>query len=204
MTLDNLDLVDAYRFLPYWPVVFIAIGVVKFQNPRSRMLALVSIVAGVALTVFNVGILTFSIFDFWPVIFILAGLAIVAHAFGIEAPALTTESGSTIWAILGVRKEKVTAPNYAGGRIVAFMGGCVLDLTKADMENGPAALEIIVVWGGIEIKVPEGWEVVGNTVPIMGGADIKTRAVPGGRRLIVNGLAIMGGIDIKSKAAEAI
>jgi hypothetical protein len=46
--------------------------------------------------------------------------------------------------------------------------------------------------------------VVGNTVPIMGGADIRTKAKQGGRRLIVNGLAVMAGIDIKSVAAEVI
>ncbi len=84
------------------------------------------------------------------------------------------------------------------------MGGCELDLTNADIEQGSAELEVIVVWGGIEIKVPEGWEVIGNTVPIMGGADIRTKAAPGGRRLIVNGLALMAGIDIKSKAVEAV
>ena len=203
LTLDNLDLVDAYHFLPYWPVVLIAIGIVKFQDRGSRTLGLFGIGIGALLIVFNTDLLQFSIFDFWPIALILAGLGIVARAFRAREPVLTNEAASTIWSILGVRKEKITARNYRGGRIFAFMGGCELDLTKADMENGPAELEIIVVWGGIEIKVPEGWEVVGNTVPIMGGAEIKTKAAPGGRRLIVNGLAIMAGVDIKSVAAEA-
>ncbi len=204
LTLDNLDLANADQFLPYWPVVLIAIGILKFQDRRSRTFAIIAIVAGALLTIFNIGFLSFSIFDLWPVFLILAGLGIVAHAFGFRVPTLTNESTSTIWAIFGVRKEKVTSSNYAGGRIIAFMGGCELDLTKADMADGPAELEVIVVWGGIEIKVPEGWEVVGNTVPIMGGADIRTKAAPGGRRLIVNGLAIMAGIDIKSRPTEAI
>ncbi len=203
LTLDNLDLADADRFLPYWPVVLIAIGILKLQDRRRRMFAVLAIVAGALLIVFNAGWMRYSIFDFWPILLILAGLGVVAHAFGFRAPNLSSES-SSIWAILGVRKEAITARNYAGGRIIAFMGGCELDLTKADMEQGPAEIEIIVVWGGIEIKVPEGWEVIGNTVPIMGGADIRTKAVPGGRRLIVNGLAIMAGIDIKSVAAEAV
>ena len=84
------------------------------------------------------------------------------------------------------------------------MGGCELDLTQADMDNGPAELEIVAIWGGVEIKVPEGWEVIGNTLPIMGGADIRTKAAPGGRKLVVNGVVIMAGVDIKSEAAEAI
>lgn len=204
LTLDNLDLADADRFLPYWPVVLIAIGVLKLQDRRSRTFAILAIGIGALLIVFNTGWLEFSIFDFWPIALIFAGLGIVARAFGFRAPELSSESSSTIWAVFGVRKERVTVRNYAGGRIIAFMGGCELDLRNADIEQGSAELEVMVMWGGIEIKVPEGWEVIGNTVPIMGGADIRTKAAPGGRRLIVNGLAIMGGIDIKSVPAEAI
>jgi predicted membrane protein len=204
LTLDNFDFVYADDILPYWPLVLVAIGILKFQERRNRTLALFAIGVGALLIVFNNDWLQFSIFDFWPIALIFGGLGMVARAFGFRLSDSPGEPSSTIWAIFGVRKEKVTARNFAGGRIIAFMGGCELDLTKADMEQGPAEIEIIVVWGGIEIKVPEGWEVIGNTVPIMGGAEIKTKGAPGGRRLIVNGVAIMAGIEIKSVPAEAI
>jgi predicted membrane protein len=204
LTLDNLDLADADRILPWWPVFLIAIGLLKFQDRSSRTLAIFLIGAGALLIVFNNDWLQFSIFDFWPIALVFGGLGMIARAFGFRVSNLSDEPKPTIWAILGMRKEKITASNYAGGRIIAFMGGCELDLRKADIAAGSAELEIIVIWGGIEIKVPEGWEVIGNTVPIMGGADIRTKAAPGGRRLIVNGLAIMGGVDIKSVAVEAL
>jgi len=200
LTLDNLDLVDADRFLRWWPLILIAIGLMKLQKRDSRVAALIVIAIGALLLP---DVLGFSIFDLWPVVLILAGLAILAHAFGFRASAITTGSDSTIVAILGVRKERVTTRNYRGGRIIAFMGGCELDLTQADMESGPAELEILAMWGGVEIKVPEGWEVIGNTLPIMGGADIRTKAMPGGRKLVVNGVVLMAGVDIKSIAAEA-
>ncbi|MEA2338713.1 MAG: hypothetical protein QOE82_2720 [Thermoanaerobaculia bacterium] len=204
LTLDNFDLADADRFLPYWPVFLIAIGLMKLQDRDNRIPAIFAIAAGALLLLFTTDWVTFSIFDLWPVALILAGLAIMARAFGFRTDALTSGSDSTILAIFGVRKEAVTSRNYRGGRIIAFMGGCELDLTKADMENGPAELEIVAIWGGVEIKVPEGWEVIGNALPIMGGADIRTKAAPGGRRLIVNGVVIMAGVDIKSIAAEAL
>jgi predicted membrane protein len=203
LTLDNLDLADADRFLPYWPLFLIAIGLMKLQDRDSRIPAVFAIGAGALLLLFTTDWVRFSIFDLWPVALILAGLAIVAHAFGFRAPALAAGSDSTILAILGVRKEKVTSRNYRGGRIIAFMGGCELDLTQADLEN-VAELEIVAIWGGIEIKVPEGWEVTGNVLPIMGGADIRTKAAPGGRKLVVNGVVIMAGVDIKSVPVEAI
>ena len=201
LTLDNLDLADADQILPYWPVFLIAIGILKLRERRSRTFAVMAIAVG---ALFLTDLFRFSIFDFWPMILVFAGLVLVARAFGFRVSNVSNEPSSTIWAIFGVRKEEVTTRNYAGGRIIAFMGGCELDLRNADMEQGSAELEIIVVWGGIEIKVPEGWEVIGNTVPIMGGADIRTKAAPGGRRLIVNGLAIMAGVDIKSVASETL
>jgi predicted membrane protein len=204
LTLDNLDLADADRFLAWWPLVIVAIGILKLQNRRSRIPAAFAIGIGTLMVLNNTDWLSFSIFDLWPIALVIAGIGIVAHAVGFRAPTLFRDSGSTVWAVLGVRKITVDSRNYTGGRIMAFMGGCELDLTKADMETGPASIELIAVWGGIEIKVPEGWEVVGNMVPIMGGADIRTKAAPGGRRLNVTGLAIMGGVDIKSVAAEAV
>jgi predicted membrane protein len=204
LTLDNLDFIDADRFLAFWPLFLIAIGLLKLQDRDNRIPALFAIAAGALLLLFTTDWVRFSIFDLWPVALILAGLAIVAHAFGFRAPVLAGGSDSTILAILGVRKEAVTAHNYRGGRIIAFMGGCELDLTHADMDDVPAQLEIVAIWGGVEIKVPEGWEVTGNVLPVMGGADIRTNAVPGGRKLVVNGMVIMAGVDIKSVPVEAI
>jgi predicted membrane protein len=204
LTLDNFDIANADRFLPYWPLFLIAIGLLKLQDRDNRIPAVFAIAAGALLLLFTTDWVRFSIFDLWPVALILAGLAILAHAFGFRPSAIPVGSDSTILAILGVRKEAVTARNYRGGRIIAFMGGCELDLTHADMENLPAELEIVAIWGGVEIKVPDGWEVTGNVLPIMGGADIRTKAAPGGRKLIVNGVVIMAGVDIKSVAAEAL
>jgi predicted membrane protein len=204
LTLDNFDFANADRFLPYWPLFLIVIGLLKLQDRDNRIPAGFAIAAGALLLLFTTDWVRFSIFDLWPVALILAGLAILAHAFGFRPSAISTGSDSTILAILGVRKEVVTSRSYRGGRIIAFMGGCELDLRDADMENVPAELEIIAIWGGVEIKVPEGWEVTGNVLPIMGGADIRTKAAPGGRKLIVNGVVIMAGVDIKSKAVEGL
>jgi len=204
LTLDNLDLIDADRFLAYWPLFLIAIGLLKLQDRDNRIPAIFAIAAGALLLLFTTDWVRFSIFDLWPVALILAGLAILAHAFGFRPSAMPAASDSTILCILSVRKEKITARNYRGGRIIAFMGGCELDLTQADMENLPAELEIFAMWGGVEIKVPDGWEVTGNIFPVMGGADIRTKATPGGRKLTVNGFVTMAGVDIKSVAQEAL
>jgi len=57
-----------------------------------------------------------------------------------------------------------------------------------------------VMWGGIEIRVPENWTVSGRVTPILGGYEDKTRPPQGAttHRLVVRGFAIMSGIEIKN------
>ncbi|HEY3053643.1 MAG TPA: DUF5668 domain-containing protein [Thermoanaerobaculia bacterium] len=195
MALDNLQLFDAWLLLRYWPVVLVVIGILKFNDETSRDLAIVAIVLGVLILAVNTRWVRVSIFDLWPLLLIGAGVFIVAQAFGFKQAAGWT-------AIFSQRKVTIDSRNFTGGRIVAFMGGCEMDLTDADIEQGPAIIELFVLMGGIEIRVPDGWEVVGNVVPFMGGVDIKTKSKRTGRQLIVRGFVMMGGVEIKDLSAR--
>ena len=66
-------------------------------------------------------------------------------------------------------------------------------------EGGEAIIDTFAFWGGIEIKVPEDWEVVNYGSAFLGAFENKTRPLPGAsRRLIVTGTAIMGGVEVKN------
>jgi predicted membrane protein len=202
LTLDNLNILDPYPFLRYWPVIFIVVGVLKIGDATSRGLAIASIVAGVVLLSWTTRWLRFSIFDLWPLIVIGAGVMIVLQAVGIRRGTQTQPSGTTWAAILSPRKISVDSRDFTGGRIVAIVGGVDLDLTGAEIAQGPAIIEILVIVGGCSIRVPDGWEVIGEMVPFMGGVDIKTRSKRTGRQLILRGLIVMGGLDVKDVAAR--
>ena len=79
------------------------------------------------------------------------------------------------------------------------MGGYQLDLRQAAI-NGDAVIDIFVMWGGIEIRVPENWSVSSRIVPLMAGVEDKTRPPQGARdhRLELRGFALMGGVEIKN------
>ena len=93
LTLDNFDLADADRFLPYWPLFLIAIGLLELQDRDNRIPAIFAIAAGALLLLFTTDWVRFSIFDLWPVALILAGLAIVARAFGFRPSRLRSRIG---------------------------------------------------------------------------------------------------------------
>jgi hypothetical protein len=61
-------------------------------------------------------------------------------------------------------------------------------------------IEAFTLWGGIEIYVPDTWEVIGEVVPVMGGFEVLF--APAGmpqRQLIVRGAAIMAGIAVNRR-----
>jgi hypothetical protein len=102
-------------------------------------------------------------------------------------------------AILGGGEYKFNNKTLKGGKATAIMGGCVIDLTDADMTEDQIELNTFAFWGGIEVKVPKTWDVVMKGSPILGGMEVKTASpeTPD-KQLVVTGSAIMGGVDIKN------
>jgi class 3 adenylate cyclase len=85
---------------------------------------------------------------------------------------------------------------------VAVMGGCDMDLRRAEIEGPEVEITAVAFWGGIDIIVPEGFDVELRGFSFMGGRSLKLRdvpIVPGSPRIVVRGFAVMGGIDVKSR-----
>ena len=105
-------------------------------------------------------------------------------------------------AVLGGARRTSTGPDFRGGSLIAFMGGVEVDLRGAGMASGEAMIEALACWGGIEITVPRGWEVVSRGVPVLGSFEDKTQPPEPGPaprpRLVVTGFAVMGGVEIKN------
>ena len=197
LTLENLRVLDAGPMLRYWPLLLIVIGVLKFRDAGSRVLATITIAAGVWLLALGTHWLRFSLVNLWPLILIGVGVVVVLRAFGVVVPTAIVVPEGIIWGILNARKISTDPAGLNGRRVIAFMGGAEIDLIDGPTD-GPVIIEVLAMWGGIEIRVPAGWEVIGEVVPVMGGIDIKTSAAQGGRQLIVRGLVLMAGMEIKN------
>ena len=78
----------------------------------------------------------------------------------------------------------------------AAFGGVDIDFTDAVWTSDEIVLDTYAVFGGVNVKVPAGVEVVDHTFAIFGGTSVK-RTTPGSKRIIVKGFALFGGIDVK-------
>ena len=102
-------------------------------------------------------------------------------------------------AILGGVTRGNNSRSFRGADLLAIMGGIQLDLRQAAI-HGEAVIDVFVMWGGIEIRVPEDWTVVSKIVPLMAGVEDKTRPPQGATThyLTLRGFALMGGVEIKN------
>jgi class 3 adenylate cyclase len=85
---------------------------------------------------------------------------------------------------------------------VAVMGGCDMDLRRAELEGSEISITAFAFWGGVNIVVPEGFEVDLRGFAFMGGRDLRLRdvpRVPGSPVIVVRAIAVMGGIEVKSR-----
>jgi class 3 adenylate cyclase len=89
---------------------------------------------------------------------------------------------------------------------VAIMGGCDMDLRRAEIEGAEVVITAFAFWGGIKVTVPEGFDVELVGFSLMGGRSLKLRDVPlipGSPRIVVRGFAVMGGIAVKSRSSRS-
>lgn len=161
---------------------------------------------------------------FWPVIIIIAGLAMIfkprrkpeyyrerwerkwrhkwethrSYAGGNVHS--TSEDRMETSAVFGSIKKNIIAKDFKGGEVNCVFGGAVIDLSQADMVD-KAVLEVNCVFGGAKLIVPRHWKIqAGELVTVMGGIEDKRppeNAVNAVEKiLILKGNAVFGGIEI--------
>jgi hypothetical protein len=98
---------------------------------------------------------------------------------------------------------KNRAKAFRGGSMLAWFGGVAVDLREAELAPD-ARLSVHTLFGGIAVRVPEGWRVESGVKAIAGGVDVRTPAHDDleAPTLKVDGLALFGGIAIGAKAAD--
>lgn len=107
-------------------------------------------------------------------------------------------SGSAIAVFGGVQRKGVwTVPENLA--LTTVFGGADLDMTEAAFAARHITVKVFALFGGAQITVPPGVEVINDVTAIFGGVDNKaTQATPAGAPTIrVKGFAMFGGLDIR-------
>lgn len=204
-TLDNLDVLESDPITRWWPVVLVLIGIVQLVNRRGSWVGpVVLILFGAGFLLDEGGVIDFDLGDLIPLAIALLGGKLIWEAVTRRprnAEAIG-ESDAVIhaFAMMAAVKRKCIAREFRGGDANAIMGGVELDLREAQMRAGEdVILDAFAWWGGVEIRVPQNWRVVGQVLPLMGAFEDNTHpSDAGGPILTIRGTAIMGAIEVKN------
>lgn len=187
-----------HLFEQWWPLLVILAGTLMLiNNPRQFVWPLVVTGFGVLLQLRELDVVTFNVWSLvWPVVIIAVGVSVLVNRSSSHKNAHKKDIDEAS-ALLSGNSIKNESKNYKGGNASAIMGGVDIDLRDAAIKD-EATLNVFAFWGGITLKVPEGWVVKSKITPVAGGVEIKTKpADKGAPILYLVGDVIMSGVEVK-------
>jgi predicted membrane protein len=210
LLLDNLGIVRFHDIWQYWPVLLVAYGVsriVDARTPSGYVWGGVSALIGAFLLLDTLDIIVFNFAVVWPLLLIAFGISVLVRALErnrvLPGGALSASPvvGST--AIFSESKSGSETQDFHGGEATAIFGAARFDLRNASMTVDEARIDVNVVFGEVEVRVPETWSVINRAGVVFAGVNDKTihpKPDPSVKtpRLVITGAVIFGGITLRN------
>jgi predicted membrane protein len=210
LTLDNLFPENheiTHKIFRLWPLILVAIGVAKIRQDGGN-----GNIGGWLFVIGGSILLLNSVFQIHlsnvlpPLLVVAVGIVIVIKALkqsrGVPPELARSDDFLQGTAIFGGFKRRILTQAFKGGELTAIFGGCELDLREAALDSGQARIDVFVLFGGGELRVPEGWEIANRATAMFGALNDKTHHGPSSTEarpcLVVTGLILFGGLEVKS------
>jgi predicted membrane protein len=202
LTASNLGWVRARDVLGFWPLGVLALGATMYARAvdrSARFSAGIVIAVGAWLTAARVLHLSgLSLSIVWPLVLIGMGTAMISRAWRQQSPIGTTDQVISDFAFWSGIERRISSPLFRRADFTAVMGGIEVDLRQAGTP-GEAIIDVFIMMGGLEIKVPPDWIVSNQMIAVMGGAVDKSTGLKDAKhRLIIRGFVFMGGVEVKT------
>jgi len=193
------------RYLISWQMILIVIGLYKLVR-RDYTPAIILISIGLF---FLIDIPDNMRENFWPALIVVLGLSFILgrsrkHRNNPFADMNNVSSNSTDFidetAIFGGRNISVVSENFQGGKITAIFGGSKINLRYAKPVEG-CTIDVVTIFGGTKLIVPEDWNVKIEIAPIFGGFEDKRgysviSRTGTGKVVVIKGSCIFGGGEL--------
>lgn len=201
LLLQTTGLLPTRSLLLYVPSLFVAVGIWALVQSRFRNLVGPIVLIGVA-GAWQLVALEYATVDqvvvFWPVLVIAFGLSIVLGQYRSRVRA-TDDAYTSTFAAFGSVEKRNTSSSFTGGDLTAVFGGAELDLRDVEIEERPAQVNAVALFGGVDVIVPREWNVRMDVLPILGGASDDRPRREGQHEevdLVVTGFAAFGGVSV--------
>lgn len=146
----------------------------------------------------------------WPLTLITLGVMTLAKA--LDSPSFRRGGAREVgvnsvreYVVFSGTKKKLETTGFEGGEIICVFGGVELNLRKCGINNTDhrAVIDVAITFGGVEIRIPEGWRVVNQCVAVFGACEDKTlvprpEAGVQAPTLVITGQALFGAVNIEN------
>lgn len=99
-------------------------------------------------------------------------------------------------AIFSPLNKLVESENFHGGKVTMIFSGGELNLGRVKPSAREIDIEIVAVFSGLKLVIPEGWQIKSKGAAIFGGYNNRVEKSEGETILNIKGAAIFGGIEI--------
>ncbi len=143
-----------------------------------------------------------AIGTWWPLFVVLFGVVLVIDRLAGHRRSVSTDGGQSDGvAFFGTAQRRPSTDRFEGSDLVAFFGDSRLDLRDSTVGDGPSTVDVVVMFGDAEIRVPEGWRVDLKVDTVFGEAVDSRRSESGTSAetadVVVTGLVLFGDLEIR-------
>ena len=197
-------------FLFTWQALLILLGLIFLSNKENKGTGIILIVIG-----------SFFLFPriihvpdywrslFWPSMLIILGLVVIfggrrsigrGSYFGGHKRQASSEDWLDDVTVFGGGDRVINSQQFQGGKITHIFGGSKIDFTRAKLAEGKNHLEVVMIFGGTKLIVPESWSVRVEVTSVFGGfSDKRIKSIvvtDTDRSLLITGVNVFGGGEI--------
>ncbi|HZT06110.1 MAG TPA: LiaF domain-containing protein [Chloroflexota bacterium] len=187
----------------WWPLVIVLLGASHLLTNRGAAIGpVIVMVIGLALLAGTLELVPGGTLALvWPLILMAIGASILLHRSSADIATTTDQNNLDLSVGFSGITHISRSQQFRTARLNATCGGIVLDLRQAKLDPAGATVTAKTTCGGIEIRVPDGWQVEMTGTPIFGGYDMKDLeadvVAPGAPRLKIDVSALFGGVTVK-------
>ena len=197
-------------FLFTWQALLIFLGLIFLSNKENKGTGIILIVIGsffMLPRIIHVPHYWGSLF--WPSMLILLGLVIIFSSrrhgaggtyFGGHKRKASSEDWLDDVTIFGGGDRIINSQQFKGGKITHIFGGSKIDFTRGKLAPGKNYLEVVMIFGGTKMILPESWDVKVGVTSVFGGfSDKRIKSIvvaDTDRSLHITGVSVFGGGEI--------